>query len=68
MEDLRTTFRFVDGGFQYGGGGGGGPSESQRGKRPDEGGQRGKGPQGLQQPPRMSPAVGKQRPAMVLES
>ena len=24
MEDLRTTFRFVDGGFQYGGGGGGG--------------------------------------------
>ena len=25
MEDLRTSFRFVDGGFQYGGGGGGVP-------------------------------------------
>ena len=49
-------------------GGWGGPSESQRGKRPDEGGQRGKGPQGLQQPPGRSPAVGKQRPAIILES
>ena len=45
MEDLRTTFRFVNGGSQYDGGGGGSLRVPEW-ETIREGGQRGKGPQG----------------------
>ena len=62
MEDLRTTFRFVNGGSQYGGGGGGGvPSGPSVGNDQRKVASVGKARRASSRHGERSPAVGKRR-------